>query len=82
MAHLQQIHAMPYLSKSGLLKVHDSKIYVFISHDLKVQDSPNCPKVLKYDIAIILSTNIKLIHLSFLTCKWLSIYTSNDGRHK
>jgi hypothetical protein len=41
---------MPYLSKSGLLKVQDSKTYVFTSHDLKVQDSSNCPKVLKYGI--------------------------------
>jgi hypothetical protein len=40
---------MPYLSKSRLLKVQDSKTYVFMPHDL-VQDSPNwkylTPKVL------------------------------------
>jgi hypothetical protein len=41
---------MPYLSKSRLLKVQDSKTYVFMPHDLKVEDSPNCLKVLKYGI--------------------------------
>jgi hypothetical protein len=39
---------MPYLSKSELLKVQDSKTYVFTPHDLKVQDSPNYPEELKY----------------------------------
>jgi hypothetical protein len=41
---------MPYLSKSGLLTVQDSKAYIFTPHVLKVQDSPNCPEVLKYGI--------------------------------
>jgi hypothetical protein len=44
---------MPYLSKFGLLKVQDSKTYVFMPHDLKVQDSFNSPEVFKYDISII-----------------------------
>jgi hypothetical protein len=44
------VHYMPYLSKSGLLKVQDSKIYVFMPHDLKVFDPPKCLKVLKYGI--------------------------------
>jgi hypothetical protein len=43
---------MPYLSKSGLLKIQGSKTYVFTSHDWKVQDSPNCPEVLKYGIYV------------------------------
>ena len=45
---------MPYLSKSGLLKVQNSETYVFTAHDLKVQDSPDCPEVLKYGNLIIL----------------------------
>jgi hypothetical protein len=49
---------MPYLSKSELLKVQDSKTYVFMPHDLKVHDSSNYPKVLKYDISVAYQHNI------------------------
>jgi hypothetical protein len=46
-------HELHYFFCTGChieVNLENSRTYVFTPHDLKVQDSPNCPEVLKYGI--------------------------------